>query len=255
MINLQLIETLNDGSVNEVDLSDGSHLPSQSGALYSLNDMDEGTRPENLSAYRSGIDLLVMVGGEVTLTIDGFFANGANAKFLTPSQGEAQASLEIRSSLNSAESELIWQAQNYEAPDLKVASFQVDSSSLALVAALAALSPPSDTPSDTSSDTSSGQSSAATTPPVYKSLSVDTSSNVIVITYDSTLDGTNLPDATDFTISQNSGPISVASVAVSGSTVILTLASVMRCPIWAGMMWTSPFVGAMHQMSGCKRFV
>ena len=239
MIKLQLIETLNDGSVNEFDLSDGPHLPSQSGALYSVINMDEGTQPEPMSVYRSGIDLLVMVDGEVTLTLDGFFSNGANATFLTPSQGEAQASLEIRSSLNSAESELIWQAQSYEAPELKVASFQVDSSSVALIAALAAVSPSS----GESSGESSGASSAATTPPVYTSLSVDTSSNVIVITYDSTLDGTNLPDATDFTISQNSGPVSVASVAVSGSTVILTLASVINSGESLTVAYTDPTSG------------
>jgi len=241
MIKLQLIETLNDGSVNEINLSQTVIIASQSGALYTLTNVDLSALTEPMTIFRLGLDLIVTVHGNIILTIEGFFKNGANATFLTPSQGSVQPALEINSSLNIPDLDLIWQALSSNTPDLKVVTLDADAANTGLlsVAALASLSGSSAEPLGESS----GQSSAATTPPVYTSLSVDTSSNVIVITYDSTLDGTNLPDATDFTISQNSGPISVASVAVSGSTVILTLASVINSGERLTVAYTDPTSG------------
>lgn len=49
--------------------------------------------------------------------------------------------------------------------------------------------------------------------------------NTLTLTYDETLDGASVPAAGDFTVQVNAGAATVSSVAVSGSTVVITLAS------------------------------
>ena len=234
MINLQLIETLSDGSINEINLSQSIIIASQSGALYTLTNVDLSSLTQGMTIFRSGLDLIVTAHGNIILTIEGFFENGANATFLTPSQGSMQPALEINSSLNIPELELIWQAHSPKTPDVKMVAVDTN-------VANSSLTPDeSDTAIPSPSQSVSSVTSSA---PAYKSMAVDTSTNSITITFDTNLDVNNPPPTAAFTISQASANINVTSVVVSGATVTLNLASAINSGQALTIEYTDPSAG------------
>ncbi|MFC7205544.1 SwmB domain-containing protein [Comamonas endophytica] len=72
------------------------------------------------------------------------------------------------------------------------------------------------------------------TAPAFVAAQTSADGATLVLTYDDVLDAANPPAAGSFAVNVNGAPVAVAGVAVSGSTVVLTLAS----PVTAGAVVT-----------------
>lgn len=77
-----------------------------------------------------------------------------------------------------------------------------------------------------------------TTPPVFASASVN--GTTLTMTYDSTLDATNLPATTDFVVTVGGAGRVINAVAVSGTTVTLTLAVAVLAGETVTVRYTDP---------------
>uniref|UniRef100_UPI00054DD25E SwmB domain-containing protein n=1 Tax=Acinetobacter sp. P8-3-8 TaxID=1029823 RepID=UPI00054DD25E len=80
------------------------------------------------------------------------------------------------------------------------------------------------------------------TAPILQSASIDTSGATLTLTYNETLDGSNLPAVSNFTVTVGGVVVSVAGITVNGQDVILTLSQAVTAGQNVQVSYTDPSV-------------
>ncbi|WP_434082435.1 SwmB domain-containing protein [Comamonas antarctica] len=82
-----------------------------------------------------------------------------------------------------------------------------------------------------------------TTPPAFVAAATSADGATLVLSYDEALDAANPPAPGAFTVTVNGAPVLVGSVAVAGSTVVLTLASAVTAGAAVSVAYADPSTG------------